>query len=64
MLEGITRHSKTGIMKALWDREDHFEIALGCLDFAPEDVDLIYHGLDARVSTIAAAVIPQPVAVQ
>jgi hypothetical protein len=62
MLEGITRHSKTGIMKAQWDREDHFEIALGRLQFAPEDVDLIYHGLDTRASAIVA--VPEPVAVQ
>ena len=48
ILEGITRHSKTGIMKAQWDREDRFEIGLGRLEFAPEDVDLIYRGLDAR----------------
>ena len=64
MLEGITRHSKTGIMKAQWDREDHFEIALGRLQFAPEDVDLIYQGLDKRASAIAAPTIPEPVAVQ
>jgi hypothetical protein len=50
LLEGITRHSKTGIMKAQWDRDDRFEIALGRLAFAPEDVDLIQHGLDARLS--------------
>jgi hypothetical protein len=46
ILEGITRHSKRGIMKAHWDREDRFQIGLGRLDFAPEDVDLIYRGLD------------------
>ena len=56
ILEGITRHSKRGIMKAHWDREDHFQIALGNLAFAPEDVDLIYRGLDGRIaaSTVAA----------
>ena len=64
MLEGITRHSKTGIMKAQWDREDRFEIGVGHLEFAPEDVDLIYRGLDARASTITAAIIPEPVAAQ
>jgi hypothetical protein len=48
ILEGITRHSKCGIMKARWDREDHFEIGLGRLEFAPEDVDLIHRGLAAR----------------
>jgi hypothetical protein len=56
ILEGITRHSRRGIMKAHWDREDRFQIALGNLEFAPEDVDLIYRGLDGRIaaSTVAA----------
>jgi hypothetical protein len=48
ILEGITRHSERGIMKAHWDGDDRFEIGLGHLGFAPEDVDLIYRGLDAR----------------
>jgi hypothetical protein len=29
-------------MKAHWDTEDRFQIGLGHLDFAPEDIDLIY----------------------
>ena len=64
MLEGITRHSKSGIMKAQWDREDRFEIAIGRLEFAPEDVDLIYCGLDRREfrPTLAASRVPEPVA--
>jgi hypothetical protein len=47
ILEGVARHSKRGIMKAHWDREDRFEIGLGRLALAPEDVDLIYRGLEA-----------------
>jgi hypothetical protein len=67
ILEGITRHSKCGIMKAQWDRNDHFEIGLGRLGFAPEDVNLIYRGLAARVarqasSTLGAlAIAPPPI---
>jgi hypothetical protein len=53
ILEGITRHSKRGIMKAQWDRDDHFEMGLERLEFAPEDVDLIYRGLAARESSQA-----------
>jgi hypothetical protein len=71
ILEGITRHSKRGIMKAQWDRNDRFEIALGRLGFAPEDADLIQRGLDARLSapTLRALVLANlrnatPVAVQ
>jgi hypothetical protein len=62
ILEGITRHSGRGIMKAHWDREDRFEIGLGRLGFAPEDIDLIYRGVDARALAIAAPPIPGPVA--
>jgi hypothetical protein len=56
ILEGITRHSRRGIMKAHWDREDRFQIGLGNLEFAAEDVDLIYRGLVRRIaaSTVAA----------
>jgi hypothetical protein len=62
MLEGITRHSKTGIMKAQWDREDRFEIGIGRLEFAPEDVDLIYQGLDVREPspTLGALAVADP----
>jgi len=64
ILEGITRHSTRGIMKAQWDREDRFEIATGRLEFAPEDVDLIYRGLDRREfgPTLAASRVPASVA--
>jgi len=64
ILEGITRHSTRGIMKAQWDREARFEIAIGRLEFAPEDVDLIYRGLDGREfgPTLAASRVPATVA--
>ena len=55
ILEGITRHSKRGIMKAYWDREDRFEIRVGRLRFAEADIELIYSGLDAREPGIALA---------
>jgi hypothetical protein len=62
MLEGITRHSKTGIMKAQWDGDDRFQIALGHLEFATEDIDLIYRGLDARAPapTLGALALADP----
>jgi hypothetical protein len=64
ILEGITRHSKRGIMKAHWDAEDRFQIGLGHLDFAPEDIDLIYRGLHARVPAIEAQPTTGPLAAQ
>ena len=48
VLQAIARHSKCGIMKEIWDREDWFQIRVGHLRFAPEDVDLIYRGLAMR----------------
>ena len=54
VLEGTTRHSSTGIMKALWDDHDTFEIGLQTLAFAQEDIDLIYAGLKIPRATEAA----------
>ena len=65
VLQGIDRHSATGIMKARWDARDYLEMDWKPLPFAQEDVDLIYDGLkerqtrlaggDAAVSTVAIA---------
>ena len=62
ILEGITRHSKRGIMKAHWDGDDRFQIGLGHLDFAPEDIDLIYRGLHVRLPAIEAQPTTGPLA--
>ena len=68
VLEGICRHSATGIMKARWDRRDYFEMSRKPLPFAEEDVALIYAGLrvrQARVDTAVTAVVSvEAVAVQ
>jgi len=50
ILQGISRHSVTGIMKATWDSDDFFEIRRDALDFTSLDVELIYQGVDARTS--------------
>ena len=55
ILEGVARHSKSGIMKAHWDIADHSQMRQGQLVFAPEDVYLIYHGLDQRESGLVAS---------
>jgi len=41
VLEGIARHSDTGVMKGHWDRRDYEQMARRPLTFAPEDVDMI-----------------------
>jgi hypothetical protein len=56
VLEGISRHSATGIMKAQWDDNDYFEMRRKPLRFAQEDVDLIYDGLKVRQAPVASAV--------
>jgi hypothetical protein len=45
VLEGVARHSRTGIMKARWDDGDYFEMRRKPLPFALEDVDLIHQGM-------------------
>jgi len=53
VLEGITRHSSIGIMKAVWDQRDYFEMARKSFRFAQEDAVLIHLGLDRRQSSVA-----------
>jgi hypothetical protein len=55
VLEGIDRHSATGIMKARWDDNDFSEMEYQPLPFAQEDIDLIYAGLKARQARLATA---------
>jgi hypothetical protein len=52
VMEGILRHSATGIMKANWTVEDTWDMIQGRLSFAPEDLDLIRRGLASRAATI------------
>jgi hypothetical protein len=48
MLEGISRHSGEGVMKAHWNERDFLQMADKRLPFAPEDVDLIHRGVMNR----------------
>ena len=50
ILEGISRHSDSGIMKARWDGGDFSEMARKPLNFAPIDINLIYAGLAERAA--------------
>lgn len=49
-MEGLDRHSTSGIEKAHWSDADWFQMMLHKLVFSSEDVDLIRSGLDARRS--------------
>ena len=54
VVQGVARHSQTGLMKAGWDADDFFEMGNGRLHFTDEDVSLLYLGLDWRRTLLAA----------
>jgi hypothetical protein len=58
MLEGVVRHSESGIMKAQWNDEDYAYLDRKPLEFAAVDIDLIYLGLAGRARTLAALETP------
>ena len=53
MLEGVCRHSESGLMKANWTDADFREMRLGHLDFAAADIELIHIGLARRNPDLA-----------
>jgi hypothetical protein len=44
-MQGVARHSESGIMKAQWSRDDYQEMALHKLAFTAADIALIHFGL-------------------
>ena len=48
MLQGIDRHSESGVMKANWTASDYSEMVSSPLPFTPVDIQLIHLGLAAR----------------
>jgi hypothetical protein len=50
LLQGIGRHSETGVMKARWTVRDMIGMGMTPLPFTREDVDLIYLGLGKRTA--------------
>ena len=48
VIEGIDRHSESGIMKAKWDDADNYEMSRMKLRFAEDDIILIQAGLEKR----------------
>jgi hypothetical protein len=49
IVQGVSRHSDTGVMKAQWTDRDRSEMRLRPIPFAQEDVDLLYQGLSTRL---------------
>lgn len=48
LLEGICRHSDSGVMKATWNRADYFKMRRGGFALDGEDIDLIHLGMQWR----------------
>ena len=59
ILEGVARHSETGIMKPNWTPGDYYDMQKKPLPFASEDVELIHRGLVQRRSHAGKAALVQ-----
>jgi hypothetical protein len=54
VLQGISRHSETGIMKPRWSSADYFAMQHHAIGFEAVDVALIRDGIDSRGARLAA----------
>ncbi len=54
MLQGVCRHSDSGVMMAHWGTKELNEMAFQPLRFTDADVKMIYKGLEARESRLAS----------
>ena len=55
VLQGVSRHSAEGIMKAHWEIPDYGQMKSGTLPFDPPDAELIHEALGKRVTESARA---------
>jgi len=55
ILQGIARHSESGVMKPHWDRNDYMAMEKKPLPFTEKDVDLIHRGLAVRAGALVAS---------
>jgi hypothetical protein len=63
ILQGIDRHSASGVMKAVWTSSDYTLMKRGMLRFTAMDVEMIREGFAARTAggakgSVVAAVAP------
>jgi hypothetical protein len=54
ILQGCSRHSESGVMKAHWDGADFAQMLWGELSIAQEDIDLVRAGIEGRARLAAA----------
>jgi hypothetical protein len=57
ILQGIDRHSGTGVMKAHWGPADYRAMSGGHLPFTEEDAVLIHRGLEGRADRLLLAAV-------
>jgi hypothetical protein len=50
VMQGVARHSESGILKAQWSRENYTDMTLRKFAFTPRDVELIHLGLRDRAA--------------
>jgi hypothetical protein len=62
LLQGVARHSETGVMKARSNQNDFDLMVYGPLPFESGDIELIRIGLARRATGSAAAALPTIVA--
>jgi hypothetical protein len=55
VLEGVSRHSAEGVMKAHWEQPDYRQMKSGTLPFDPTDAELIHAALEKRAPQSARA---------
>jgi hypothetical protein len=55
ILQGVDRHSESGVMKSQWTAEEQHAMASKPLPFTPLDVELIQRALDSRTDAGARA---------
>jgi hypothetical protein len=53
-LQGIARHSDTGVMRAHWNDDEYLKMSTNPLPFTPVDVDLLQTGLKRRLAAAQA----------
>jgi hypothetical protein len=54
ILEGCTRHSESGVMKAHWGGADFTQMLWSELPISQEDIDLVHVGMEKRAQLAAA----------
>jgi hypothetical protein len=55
VLQGIARHSETGIMRAVWSSNDFDRMGTGGLTFSTDDIQLMRLAAESRASAVASA---------